>query len=514
MDRDTITMLTIAEPLWWLAFFCAAGLCIGSFLNAVIYRLPRNISLSDPRWSFCPVCDRRLRWYDNLPLVGFLRLKGRCRDCHAPISPRYPLVEIIGAIITVLVLDALIVAQTHQGLASDAWGMSWRLAHDWPLVVGHLVLFACLFGMAAVDLENYWVDIRFTNVATLTGFAMHMLWTPPQSADWTRPGVSMAAVTVVMTIAILATVVILRRFQSGRAADDAFKAAMDAESARQSPRMLQALQYDATVDDLYVPKPPTVAEQMRMRLLGMGLTAVTGLVMLQLVVFAIVAAKQGDADTVPMRWLPALVLLFLLIVGGSAQVRESDSEIHEAIESEAPSARRLAGVELLTLLPTVLIGGAVLVWLMRDADARSSVAGWMNWRAAGDWRPLLGLSTAATGFVIGGAVGWLVRIPATLIMGKEAFGTGDIHILAAAGCVAGWPVAVIGFVLCSFLALAGWVLSIPLKRTRIIALVPWLALGMLLVTLYYNPIVKSQMIQNVVYVFNSLTGTPATSSVQ
>jgi prepilin signal peptidase PulO-like enzyme (type II secretory pathway) len=76
----------------WLTFF---GMCIGSFLNVVIYRLPRGKSLSDPP-SHCPKCNHPIRWYDNVPVFGWLWLRGKCRDCKEPISIRYPMVETIG----------------------------------------------------------------------------------------------------------------------------------------------------------------------------------------------------------------------------------------------------------------------------------------------------------------------------------------------------------------------------------------------------------------------------------
>ena len=68
------------------------GLAIGSFLNVVAYRLPRGESLSHPP-SHCPTCDAPIRWYDNLPVIGWLSLRGKCRACGNPISWRYPAVE-------------------------------------------------------------------------------------------------------------------------------------------------------------------------------------------------------------------------------------------------------------------------------------------------------------------------------------------------------------------------------------------------------------------------------------
>lgn len=78
------------------------GATIGSFLNVVILRLPEGISIVSPR-SRCPICLNQIRWYDNIPIVSFLILRGRCRDCGAPISWRYPLVEALTGTMAVMV---------------------------------------------------------------------------------------------------------------------------------------------------------------------------------------------------------------------------------------------------------------------------------------------------------------------------------------------------------------------------------------------------------------------------
>ena len=77
----------------WLIVF-ALGLVIGSFLNVCIYRVPKGQSLVLPR-SFCPCCNTGIAWYDNIPVVSYLLLRGRCRVCRARISIRYPLVELL-----------------------------------------------------------------------------------------------------------------------------------------------------------------------------------------------------------------------------------------------------------------------------------------------------------------------------------------------------------------------------------------------------------------------------------
>jgi leader peptidase (prepilin peptidase)/N-methyltransferase len=79
------------------------GLIFGSFLNVLIYRLPLNISLLNPKRSACPNCDTTIKWYENIPLLSYVMLKGKCPNCNIKISVRYPLVELLSATISVLV---------------------------------------------------------------------------------------------------------------------------------------------------------------------------------------------------------------------------------------------------------------------------------------------------------------------------------------------------------------------------------------------------------------------------
>src|SRR5437763_7163124 len=94
--------------LLYILFAFALGSCVGSFLNVVVWRLPRVEYSEDDgvfggffrSWqalsyppSHCPKCGKRLKWYDNLPVVGWIKLGGRCRYCKQPISIRYPIIE-------------------------------------------------------------------------------------------------------------------------------------------------------------------------------------------------------------------------------------------------------------------------------------------------------------------------------------------------------------------------------------------------------------------------------------
>jgi leader peptidase (prepilin peptidase) / N-methyltransferase len=107
------------------------GLAIGSFLNVVVHRVPRGESVVNPP-SACPRCELRISARDNVPLVSWLLLRGRCRGCSLPISPRYPLVELLTAVLFVAV--TLVV------------GASWALP-------AYLYLTAIAVALAAIDLD-------------------------------------------------------------------------------------------------------------------------------------------------------------------------------------------------------------------------------------------------------------------------------------------------------------------------------------------------------------------------
>jgi len=85
-----------------ILFVFMVGLVVGSFLNVCVYRLPRaGLTLISPLFSFCPACQHRLRIYDNLPLISYILLKGRCRICKTHISPLYPCLEIFTGLLAI-----------------------------------------------------------------------------------------------------------------------------------------------------------------------------------------------------------------------------------------------------------------------------------------------------------------------------------------------------------------------------------------------------------------------------
>lgn len=78
------------------------GLCFGSFFNVLIYRLPRKESIVFPP-SHCPNCNYKIKWYENIPVLSYIFLRGKCSNCSKPISIRYPIIELIFGVVGILI---------------------------------------------------------------------------------------------------------------------------------------------------------------------------------------------------------------------------------------------------------------------------------------------------------------------------------------------------------------------------------------------------------------------------
>lgn len=139
-----------------LAIVLLLGLAIGSFLNVVIHRLPRGESLVSPG-SKCPSCGYALRPLDNIPVVSYLMLRGRCRECRIRITARYPLVEIATAALFVL----------HYVV------FGWT-----PLLAVRLLFAAAMVALFAIDLEHHLLPDAITLPGIVVGL-LASLWLPP-----------------------------------------------------------------------------------------------------------------------------------------------------------------------------------------------------------------------------------------------------------------------------------------------------------------------------------------------
>jgi len=134
-----------------LAFL--AGLLVGSFLNVCVFRLPRDLSVVRPR-SFCPACEKQIDWFDNIPVVSYALLGGRCRHCKARIPLRYPVVELSTA-----AAFAMCVAVQGPTLSALKWS----------------IFSAILITLTATDLEERILPDEFTLGGAAVGIALAAL---------------------------------------------------------------------------------------------------------------------------------------------------------------------------------------------------------------------------------------------------------------------------------------------------------------------------------------------------
>lgn len=153
-DRNLMWGMQVFTMFWVFAL----GSCIGSFLNVVIYRLPRGMNLNHPK-SHCPQCSHLILARDNLPIIGWLILRGRCRNCQAPISSRYPIIETtVGVIFLGLLFGELLRGNANlpHRVAALTFGnpiatILWELHWDSIIIyLVHCILFTSMLAIAMI----------------------------------------------------------------------------------------------------------------------------------------------------------------------------------------------------------------------------------------------------------------------------------------------------------------------------------------------------------------------------
>lgn len=143
----------------WLVPAFLIGACIGSFLNVVIYRVPLGLSVNDPKRSFCPKCKKSIPMWLNFPMISWLWLRGKCRECHAPIAFRYFGVELLTAILFTVV-----------------W---WLYAQQIPaveVVIFLWILMALLVAITFIDAEHLIIPSSLTWTGSIIGLGACAAW--------------------------------------------------------------------------------------------------------------------------------------------------------------------------------------------------------------------------------------------------------------------------------------------------------------------------------------------------
>ena len=150
--------IAIPIEIFALVFLTIAGAIVGSFLNVVIYRVPAGLSVITPP-SRCPGCEKKLAFYDNVPVLGWLWLRGKCRTCKMKISVQYPLVEAATALLFFAVTYVYYFTPLRQTFAPG-------VIDTWPVLGVHLVLVSMMVAVTMIDAKLYIIPLSLPWIST------------------------------------------------------------------------------------------------------------------------------------------------------------------------------------------------------------------------------------------------------------------------------------------------------------------------------------------------------------
>jgi leader peptidase (prepilin peptidase)/N-methyltransferase len=197
-------------PIWMIlqhapamVFVACVGAAVGSFLNVVVYRLPSGMGLMSPP-SRCPICGRRLSFFrENLPILGWLLIRGRCRTCGTRVSPRYMFVEIAFSALFLVLYAVLYLAPEFRGTVDwvrEIGGPWWSSGNHgffrtWPAFFTIAVMLSGLYAMTHIDARTFTIPIEIPRFVTGTAFVLlplqALLLTDPRTTmDWPFHGAS------------------------------------------------------------------------------------------------------------------------------------------------------------------------------------------------------------------------------------------------------------------------------------------------------------------------------------
>jgi len=436
--------MLLTLDLIWTLFIFAFGACVGSLVNVLVYRLPLGLSVVTPP-SRCPACNTPLTFRENIPILGWLILRGRCRYCSVKISPEYPIVEAVTAVLFAALFLAFYVLPGNayglsgsiaiQGLGPD-WAAS-GLAMTWPTLAVLLILTGSLVAMTIVDAKTFTIPLVLTWVPAIVGLVGHV-----GHAVWIQ-----------VTRGRLPT---------------------------------HAPEWNWTIATAVGPNAWWVV--------GGGIGGMVGLLVANVLLSrGLIRRSFADYDEWEKQHQAA--------AGGTMPEPASEGEATPTPAAEAntpdiwvqyPHARREMMKEVVFVAPVValaFLGGALASRWMGPAtyDPATGLLALENPPSL--WLSVLG--GVLVGYLVGGGVVWTTRIAGSLGFGKEAMGLGDVHLMAAVGACVGWIDAVLAFFLAAFVgvlwAVLGAVVGGKVKRSMPYG--PFLAVATLVV-LFCKPLIE------------------------
>ncbi len=446
-----------------LLFVTAVGACIGSLTNVLVYRIPLGLDVVTPT-SRCPKCNEKLTWRENIPIFGWVLLRGKCRFCKAKISVEYPIVETFVALLFggIYALWYIVPDDAILGLGRIApeWAANGP-ALTWPAMVVLLMLVGSMVSMTIIDARTSTIPLVLTWVPALVALIFHT-----GHAIW---------------------------FQTKFGTPEMM------------PSGLEGLWTVENLRSKWITAPGEVWTIATgglggWRFIGIGLGGCLGLILSNLMLkFGWLTRSFDDFE----QWYQDHYQSKAEEKAGTEASAETESTEIESedreTESESiedwlmyPHARREMVRELAFLCLPVLLGlggGWLMVQLFGQwtTDPESGFA--IAPANAPLWLVVFG--GVLMGYLIAGGVVWAVRIGGTLAFGKEAMGLGDVHMMAAVGACLGWIDPTISFFLAAFVGVAYTIVAqiFSGKLSRAMPYGPFLAVATMMVILG-KPIVE------------------------
>jgi leader peptidase (prepilin peptidase)/N-methyltransferase len=167
--------LSLAMQVMLAIWLLAVGACVGSFVNVLIYRLPLGLNIAYPG-SRCPKCGSAIAGRDNIPVISWLRLEGRCRQCRAPISARYPLVELLVGVLFVLLAALEVFSRGANLPGGGPTRYAPYAAELWGVYALHLLLLCTLVCAAGAALDGNELPWKAAAIAIGIALVATSIW--------------------------------------------------------------------------------------------------------------------------------------------------------------------------------------------------------------------------------------------------------------------------------------------------------------------------------------------------
>lgn len=426
-----IALFPIVQVLWIGAF----GACVGSLINVLVYRLPLGLDVVTPS-SRCPSCETKLTWRENIPIFGWLMLRGRCRFCRSRISAEYPIVEAFTAFLWMAVFVVLFAAGgrflgVNIGWLGPVWG-DVGLQYMWPSFVVVVGLFSCLVAVTLIDARTFHIPMALVIVPVvlaLIAHPLHALW-----VEFRVPGARL-------------------------------------------PYLRNGWEWSIATPGSH-----------GWRWIGAGVGGAIGVVIANVLLWrGVIGRSFADYD----EWLDSLPKTTAVPTGTTEAPNAVPGDAPE-MWTQYPHARREMFRELLFL-------GPIIALALAGARLGPEIAGpWTFNAATGTIDPAVNaplwlsvLAGVLLGYLIGGGLVWAMRVFGSLAFGKEALGLGDVHLMAAVGACLGWVDSVLAFFGAAFVGVIWAVLSRVFsgKLQRHMPFGPYLAIATVLVWFFKPQII-------------------------